>query len=71
VKEPLVGSHDWVVSFDLDSLYPHLIMQYNLSPDTKVVDRQGRASSLHGRGLPHAETRGCGHAHAGGTWRDV
>ena len=40
VKEPIVGSHDWVVSFDLDSLYPHLIMQYNLSPDTKVVDRQ-------------------------------
>lgn len=39
VKEPLVGSHDWVVSFDLDSLYPHLIMQYNLSPDTKVYDK--------------------------------
>ncbi len=39
VKEPIVGSHDWVVSFDLDSLYPHLIMQYNLSPDTKVVDK--------------------------------
>ena len=36
VKEPIVGSHDWVVSFDLDSLYPHLIMQYNLSPETKT-----------------------------------
>ena len=35
VKEPLVGKHDWVVSFDLNSLYPHLIMQYNISPDTK------------------------------------
>jgi len=23
----------WVVSFDLDSLYPHLIMQYNISPE--------------------------------------
>jgi len=34
VKEPQVGKHDWVVSFDLNSLYPHLIMQYNISPDT-------------------------------------
>jgi DNA polymerase elongation subunit (family B) len=34
VKEPLVGLHNWVVSFDLNSLYPHLIMQYNISPET-------------------------------------
>lgn len=34
VKDPLVGMHDWVVSFDLTSLYPHLIMQYNISPET-------------------------------------
>jgi DNA polymerase elongation subunit (family B) len=36
VKDPIVGKHDWIVSFDLNSLYPHLIMQYNISPDTKV-----------------------------------
>jgi DNA polymerase elongation subunit (family B) len=36
VKEPITGRHDWVVSFDLNSLYPHLIMQYNISPDTKL-----------------------------------
>lgn len=36
VKDPLVGKWDWVVSFDLTSLYPHLIMQYNISPDTLV-----------------------------------
>jgi len=36
VKEPNVGRHEWVVSFDLNSLYPHLIMQYNISPDTKI-----------------------------------
>lgn len=36
VKEPQVGLHRWVASFDLDSLYPHLIMQYNLSPETLV-----------------------------------
>jgi DNA polymerase elongation subunit (family B) len=34
VKDPQVGMHDWVMSFDLNSLYPHLIMQYNISPDT-------------------------------------
>lgn len=36
VKEPIVGMHDWIMSFDLNSLYPHLIMQYNVSPETKV-----------------------------------
>ena len=34
VKEPNPGRYDWVVSFDLNSLYPHLIMQYNISPET-------------------------------------
>jgi len=36
VKEPIVGKHDWIVSFDLNSLYPHLIMQYNISPETLI-----------------------------------
>ncbi len=36
VKAPLIGYHRWVVSFDLNSLYPHLIMQYNMSPETLV-----------------------------------
>nr|BAR37019.1 DNA polymerase [uncultured Mediterranean phage uvMED] len=36
VKEPLVGGHDWVVSFDLNSLYPHIIMQYNISPEKMI-----------------------------------
>lgn len=34
VKDPEPGSYKWVVSFDLNSLYPHLIMQYNISPET-------------------------------------
>ncbi|OUX34729.1 MAG: DNA polymerase [bacterium TMED264] len=38
VKDPILGSHDWVVNFDLNSLYPHLIMQYNLSPETLITD---------------------------------
>jgi len=39
VKDPMVGRHDWICSFDLNSLYPHLIMQYNMSPDTIVPHR--------------------------------
>ena len=38
VKEPQVGMHDHVVSFDLNSLYPSLIMQYNMSPET-IIDQ--------------------------------
>jgi DNA polymerase elongation subunit (family B) len=34
VKEPKVGLHNWVCSFDLNSLYPNLIIQYNMSPET-------------------------------------
>ncbi len=36
VKVPQVGLHDWVASFDLNSLYPHLMMQYNISPETLI-----------------------------------
>lgn len=36
VKEPQVGAHKYVASFDLNSLYPHLMMQYNISPETLV-----------------------------------
>jgi DNA polymerase elongation subunit (family B) len=39
VKEPVPGKYDWVVNFDLNSLYPHLIMQYNISPETLVDQR--------------------------------
>ena len=34
VKEPHVGAHDWVVSFDLNSLYPNIIVQWNMSTET-------------------------------------
>ena len=36
VKEVQVGAHNWVASFDLNSLYPHLMMQYNISPETLI-----------------------------------
>ena len=44
VKEPIPGKYDWVVSFDLNSLYPHLIMQYNISPETLWETRHTSAS---------------------------
>jgi DNA polymerase elongation subunit (family B) len=36
VKEPIIGMHKWVVSFDIASMYPSSIMQYNISPETLV-----------------------------------
>jgi len=39
VKDPMVGRHDWICSFDLNSLYPHLIMQYNMSPETVLPEK--------------------------------
>ena len=62
VKDPLIGQHKWVVSFDLNSLYPHLIMQYNISPETlthekisvtvdELLDRKVDTSYLHEKNL--------------------
>jgi DNA polymerase elongation subunit (family B) len=39
VKEPVPGIYDWVVNFDLNSLYPHLIMMFNVSPETLIDER--------------------------------
>ena len=44
VKEPKAGCYDLVVSFDLNSLYPHLIMQYNISPETLIESRHPSAT---------------------------
>ena len=43
VKEPQIGKHDWVVSLDLNSLYPSLIQQYNISPETLVEPKDYNA----------------------------
>jgi DNA polymerase elongation subunit (family B) len=39
VKEPEPGKYDWVVSFDATSLYPSIIMTWNMSPET-LIDGQ-------------------------------
>ena len=46
VKDPMVGAHDWVVSFDLNSLYPNIIVQYNMSPETLTT--HGGAETANG-----------------------
>jgi len=38
VKDVTPGMVDWIVSIDLDSLYPHLMLQYNMSPETHLPD---------------------------------
>ena len=43
VKEPILGGHDWIVSFDINSLYPHIIVQYNISPE-KIIGVEGSIS---------------------------
>jgi len=40
VKEVTPGVYNWVMSFDLNSLYPNLIIQYNMSPETLVRHMQ-------------------------------
>ena len=39
VKDPHVGMHEWVVSFDLNSLYPSIIVQNNMSPETIIAGK--------------------------------
>ena len=40
VKDPKPAMYPWVVSFDLNSLYPHLMLQYNMSPETYLPDER-------------------------------
>lgn len=39
VKDPQCGVHDWVASFDVNSLYPNIIVQWNMSPETIMKGR--------------------------------
>ena len=38
VKQPVPSKYKWVVSFDLNSLYPSLIRQFNISPEKILSD---------------------------------
>ena len=45
VKDPTVGQHKWVCSFDINSLYPHIIIQYNISPE-KIIGHDASGLSV-------------------------
>ena len=34
VKNPIVGKHDFMVSFDFTALYPYILRTFNISPET-------------------------------------
>lgn len=58
VKNPDAGSYDWVVSFDVKSEYPHVIMQWNISPDAyrgKLTNSLTIDDILEGRLAPYVE----------------
>lgn len=40
VKEPKVGLSKWVVSFDVNSMYPTNIIQFNIGPDTQITKKR-------------------------------
>lgn len=40
VQEPKPGLYKWVVSIDAQSLYPHMIMQFNLGQETILTDQE-------------------------------
>ena len=70
VKDPLVGRHYNTVSFDLNSLYPMLICQYNMSPETiqpvrmnvtvnELLEKNCDLSEVYERGLSMAANGWC------------
>ncbi|TMI36088.1 hypothetical protein E6H25_03815 [Candidatus Bathyarchaeota archaeon] len=40
VLEPKIGLHDNVASLDFSSMYPSLMIKYNISPDTLITGRE-------------------------------
>jgi len=74
VKEPLEGMHKWVVSFDINSLYPHIIVQYNISPEKILgVKSQGISVNnlLYGKAkLGYLKTEGACIAPNGATFKN-
>jgi len=75
VKEPKPSQYDWVVSFDATSLYPSIIMTWNMSPETlvngqkyladdersiqKLIDRDFITQSIHDEDLAMAANGQC------------
>lgn len=48
VKDVVPGLYNWVMSFDLNSLYPNIIAQWNMSPETLVPHQKVENISVDG-----------------------
>lgn len=68
VKVPQVGRHKMLMSFDLTSLYPHLVMMYNISPETfmgysselsALINEREKRTGRHFEDMPAAIMAGC------------
>ena len=46
VKDPQIGVYKWVMSFDLNSLYPHFQLYHNISPETLVGQEKVKGMSV-------------------------
>ena len=44
VKDPIVGMHKWVSTFDLNSLYPSVLIQWNISPETLINGKHSQVT---------------------------
>jgi DNA polymerase elongation subunit (family B) len=38
--DPILDFYNYILSFDLNSLYPHLIMMYYISPETLITEKE-------------------------------
>ena len=56
VKEPIPGPYEWVVSFDLNSLYPSLIRFLNISPGDTLDHKHERIAGQRVEKLINKET---------------
>lgn len=66
VIEPVIGIHDWVANVDLNALYPHIVVGFNVSPDIdgivakstkKLMDLRERYREEKRQGLIGASSR--------------
>lgn len=64
VKDPVLGLYKWIKSFDLASLYPHIIMGWNISPETIVDQYQLPVCYVNSRPQPDVNKIGL----VAGTW---
>lgn len=71
VKDPHVGKHEWVMSFDVNSLYPNIMVQYNMSPETLLptIDNSVSVESVYKGEYVNPKSSECAVASNGARFR--